>query len=456
MTRHRHIFSIVSVLRSVRLVAKLPMLVLALTLFSAATQAVAQETLEGDWVGTVSETIVPAISSFEAACREVRSVPVRVSEPFTNYLAINEARDSAGKRAQELAINAVVGRVVEVSAESLLLLENDVASQNFREESSSSSRGYMRATVTRESTKLEVLDGRSVRILTLEFDFTVCVPKTDQEIAEEQRRAEPPKPISAVNPQFFDPKTGAPKIWFSRESNGTLRLFDKGGFDPTSGAPLAPATPEIAVEWQSIQGDLAEQARLRSETGRRCDVLAANPNDMQKPENVLGVSYNELSLNADAAIAACRLAVETFAGTPRYSYQLGRALQTLDPTRALPLLEYAAREGYLAAFDNVGWIHFRSGDRARAKDWFSRGANAGDPSSMFSLASLLDDPNNPVNQRLAIDWYRRAAELGDSAAQTRLSEIATATERERIRREQEALGLGIFLGVVGAIIENAN
>ncbi|RMD47398.1 MAG: sel1 repeat family protein, partial [Alphaproteobacteria bacterium] len=293
--------------------------------------------------------------------------------------------------------------------------------------------------------------------------ITVCVPKSERELAEERRRAAPPERVTAEEPAFFDPRTGAPRIWFSRGPEGTLRLFDKPGFDPVTGAELAPATPEIAAEWQRQRARERAAARERAEAATRCDALAANPDDPARPPHVPGVPFRELAAHAREAIAACRLAVEARPGEPRYLYQLGRALQTRSRAQALPVLRRAAQAGYGAAFDNIGWIHLSRHRRAEAEDWFRRGAALGDPSCMFSLGALFDQPDDPAAQAVAMRWYRRAARHGHQRARERLDQLpieraeaarrrAEALERARLRRQQEAAAMTLFMGVLGAAI----
>src|ERR1700723_2831895 len=57
-----------------------------------------------------------------------------------------------------------------------------------------------------------------------------------------------------------------------------------------------------------------------------CDRLAADPRDRDLPKGFLGVLKGEV-INPDAAIPACRRALESTPGDRRVRFQLGRALQ---------------------------------------------------------------------------------------------------------------------------------
>jgi hypothetical protein len=45
----------------------------------------------------------------------------------------------------------------------------------------------------------------------------------------------PSKTTEAVEPTFFDPRTGEPAIWYYKTKSGEIELFDKKGFHPSTG-----------------------------------------------------------------------------------------------------------------------------------------------------------------------------------------------------------------------------
>ncbi len=70
---------------------------------------------------------------------------------------------------------------------------------------------------------------------------------------------------------FFDPSTGEPAVWYAKYADGDVKLFSAPGFDPKTGLPLLPITPEI-IERQRRR--LAE--RSRSEAEDRSTAAAEN------------------------------------------------------------------------------------------------------------------------------------------------------------------------------------
>lgn len=63
-------------------------------------------------------------------------------------------------------------------------------------------------------------------------------------------------------------------------------------------------------------------------------------------------------------------------------------------------------------------------DRAAARMWLQRGAEAGDPLGQRNLATLL----LPEDAAAAAHWYRQAAEQGDAVGQDQLSRMLLAGE----------------------------
>jgi hypothetical protein len=87
---------------------------------------------------------------------------------------------------------------------------------------------------------------------------------------------------------------------------------------------------------------------------KRCDLLAANPNDQNRVGE--GVPFDALKLQAKDAVEACEMATRQNSKEPRLQYQLARALQFSDPRRAFVILQKLVSIRYPAAFDNIGWI----------------------------------------------------------------------------------------------------
>jgi len=93
----------------------------------------------------------------------------------------------------------------------------------------------------------------------------------------------------------------------------------------------------------------------------------------------------------------------------------------------LALLEKAAGQGHAYAMNALGSIHCVWNEHEQAVGWFTKGAEAGLPQSMFSLGYRLDKgegvaaPDYPA----AADWYRRAADAGIGEATFNLCAMHT-------------------------------
>src|SRR5262245_30513865 len=321
------------------------------------------------------------------------------------------------------------------------------------------------------------------------FDLMGFHPATGEELLpvtkevanewSQQRRKCVPAPVK-IGPEtrFFDPASGSPQLWYWRSSNGEgeYEFFDCEGFHPRNGEALKPFNRETLRNYENDIRERekqlrAQQERLRreqeerkrkeaaekaardakaeqeakdradalrraSEAARRCDELAANPNDSRRVG--AGVPFEVLKSQAREATASCQLAVDQNPTELRFRYQLGRALEWIDWKKAFHIHQELVARGYPAAFDNLGWLYFRErSDPAQAVIWFRRGVQAGDSDSMVSLADMINRgytvPANPSEEKLRL--YRRAAELGNAVGiRAYQGEIAKeqATQQERI------------------------
>jgi hypothetical protein len=84
-----------------------------------------------------------------------------------------------------------------------------------------------------------------------------------------------------------------------------------------------------------------------------CDDFAAHPEDEERRSGIAGVSDD--AIKAEMAIEACVEALKQYTDSPRFYFQLGRAL-LLDgkPDDAEPFLLSAASADYAAAFTYLG------------------------------------------------------------------------------------------------------
>jgi len=95
----------------------------------------------------------------------------------------------------------------------------------------------------------------------------------------------------------------------------------------------------------------------------------------------------------------------------------------LCPTLAPPLgpkafLEKAAGQGHAYAMYMLGDFHRKRKELEQTVRWFTKGAEAGLPTSMYQLACYLDTGEGVAspNHSAAADWFRRSAEAGNGEA----------------------------------------
>jgi hypothetical protein len=316
---------------------------------------------------------------------------------------------------------------------------------------------------------------------------------------EQQRKAPPRVPnLVQLRPetQLFDPITGAPRLWFSKKGEADYEFYDGSGFSPRNGEPLRSFTKEeVSRYYEELQAKKQkmkdEQDRIDQENrtreredaqrqaererkqredeekraaqlmaataaARTCDEKAANPND---PRRVgAGVEYSLLKGQAQEAVKACSQAVEQNTNELRFKYQLARALGSLggpERARAFGFFQDLVRQGYPAAYDNLGWIYLQDKhDANQAIALFRMGVQRGDSDSMLSLAEMIDQqrtvPMNPAETKLEL--YRRAAELGSAAGATAYNNELTrqrqVEEERRTSLQQQQMMLQMFQGVM--------
>lgn len=257
-------------------------------------------------------------------------------------------------------------------------------------------------------------------------------------------------PVRVNDPEkvgFFEPTTGAAKIWYWQGQSGEYEFYDGPGFHPTSGDAFKIVTRDVIADWHKQQEAIlskqkAEQAQKekdaleaaererqereaaakdqqqRLEAGNDCDRLAANPTDAKRVGE--GTSFEALKYQADQAYDACTKAVTTFPNELRYQYQLGRAAQFKDKKQAFDIFFRLVQANYAAAFDNLGGMYlWDRKDATTAITLFKRGSALGDADSMVSLVDLIDKglvpTPDPEQTKLAL--LQRAAELGHAGAQ---------------------------------------
>jgi hypothetical protein len=93
-----------------------------------------------------------------------------------------------------------------------------------------------------------------------------------KEYAEGKR----PGRIKAPSPEFFDPRTSEPIVWYV-DHGGAIEIFDLLGYHPETGEELLPVTPEIVDRWKKAQ-QAKPPARVDPETHPFFDPKTGRPN----------------------------------------------------------------------------------------------------------------------------------------------------------------------------------
>lgn len=212
---------------------------------------------------------------------------------------------------------------------------------------------------------------------------------------------------------------------------------------------------------ESKQRAEEERQRMATEAAERCDQLAANPHDLRKSTNVVGVRFGELKQNFEAAAAACQKARELFPSELRFSYQYARALGIAKPDEAISIYKGLIQRKYVAAYDNLGSLLVQRNDQKSIKgaiQIFKDGARNGDPDSMVSLATWVGTNylpvSNPYAYKLAL--LREAARLGHEGAADALEEAERQAQQQQqeyaTQKQQEQMMLDLFGNIVGGIV----
>jgi TPR repeat protein len=60
-----------------------------------------------------------------------------------------------------------------------------------------------------------------------------------------------PREVTETNPTFFDPRSGEPIVWYYKDKDDTIQLFDLMGFHPVTGDELISITKDVVAQWKS-------------------------------------------------------------------------------------------------------------------------------------------------------------------------------------------------------------
>jgi TPR repeat protein len=88
----------------------------------------------------------------------------------------------------------------------------------------------------------------------------LCRPVTAEmlERLKEYETGKRPQGITESNPTFFDPRTGEPIVWYYKDKDNTIQIFDLMGFHPDTGEELTPITKDVVGQWK-VQSDQRSQ-----------------------------------------------------------------------------------------------------------------------------------------------------------------------------------------------------
>lgn len=207
---------------------------------------------------------------------------------------------------------------------------------------------------------------------------------------------------------------------------------------PQSPAPQppspAPAQASPNLQWGTVSAAAANPTQSQRSSWvdtsdiQECDRLAGNPNDTNRSGDFPGVSFRDLAYNAARAVQVCERAVSQTPSVLRLRYQLGRALQAgNDNARAIENFISLAQAGYPAAFDNLANLYMKTDRLAEAVIVLRDGVAAGDPSSMVSLAYLIEQGRAVASSPTeAWDLLVRAADLGHAGAKEGVARYRTS------------------------------
>lgn len=175
-----------------------------------------------------------------------------------------------------------------------------------------------------------------------------------------------------------------------------------------------------ALAREEVSMFAAVERQRRAGPGRTidCDLVAAHPDDPDRPDDVPGVAF-EL-LEPKKAIAACERAVKAQPAVARFAFQLGRAKEKAGDARAaLGLFEKSAAAGSVAAMTAAGRFHnLGTGTPeapAKARLWYERAIGLGHSPALNNLAVMVErGEGGPVDAPRAAALFLESIRRGNA------------------------------------------
>lgn len=181
------------------------------------------------------------------------------------------------------------------------------------------------------------------------------------------------------------------------------------GFAITTGAA-------VALLALTVSPDAAERNNLVLASVQQgdCDRLAGSPYDQQRKGDFAPVNIADIG---NQAVQACRIAFDA-TGNPRFAYQLGRALNSIDqPDQAMSAYSTAVKDGYAAAMVNYGMLMGRLGDDKAEFAYYQQAADSGNTLAAYNLGvAYRDGLGTQPDVDKALQWFEKAAADGDDTA----------------------------------------
>ena len=83
------------------------------------------------------------------------------------------------------------------------------------------------------------------------------------ERVREYEKGNRPRRVEIAEPTFFDLRSGEPIVWYYKDKDGNIELFDLMGFHPSTGEELVPINKDVVALWK------AQQAEHEAEVARK-------------------------------------------------------------------------------------------------------------------------------------------------------------------------------------------
>jgi hypothetical protein len=84
--------------------------------------------------------------------------------------------------------------------------------------------------------------------------------KEDESRRTQQQARRAPQLVDPEKYEPFDPRSGKPRVWWSRNEEGEYQFYDNPGFDPRTGEALAIVSREVLADWSKSRRKRGDQS----------------------------------------------------------------------------------------------------------------------------------------------------------------------------------------------------